>query len=456
MLAWMSVVVWLVLPGAVAAGAFGMREGQAVRLPDAAFAFAPPARVDAAAASQLRVSLMQEHNEAIAEWMAAQRSGVVARSFALVHFDSHPDMAMPRRPFAQIEQAAASGRSERVATLLNIDEFIVAACKLGMVDHVIWVRPPWADTLSFPGTVQFHVATSSDGHLVGDYPLPYYVLGREGRMYRNQTTAGASGAAIRLTVLRHDELETLPELLRGREPGGVVVDFDLDYLSTLHPAVTLAATASGVGSKRATDFMVLVSFAPRINRWLASKLGFSDAAGLTTLAGKQKLWAHVSSLEVVYDDLLVPAPWATFVDKFHHMLDFIGCPPHEAADIIRMLKATSALDGVDVDIWQQWVPRLLTFAYGVPAPRNARRMVAGIGGAMQQLRRAMGGNAPGLVTVCRSVGSGFTPEGEAAQFYADFMHTVEAAFGRPLVRVRRPSETQTTGDEWLDTFSFSS
>ena len=140
---------------------------------------------------------------------------------------------------------------------------------LGIVDHIIWVRPPWADTLSFDGSVEFEIGIDpSRQHLVGDYPLPYYVLTREDRIFRPRVVGGTT---VRLSTIRHDEVsEKLPELLANRGPRDVVVDFDLDYLSTNHPGLTGAAAEAGIPYKKLIDLTKRISFVPRVNRWLKS------------------------------------------------------------------------------------------------------------------------------------------------------------------------------------------
>ena len=75
--------------------------------------------LESASGPSLHVALMEEHNEAIAEWLAAQRYGRLAPSFALVHFDSHPDMSMSPRNFHDIERVAASGDLVNLTRLLD-------------------------------------------------------------------------------------------------------------------------------------------------------------------------------------------------------------------------------------------------------------------------------------------------------------------------------------------------
>ena len=79
---------------------------------------------------------------------------------------------------------------------------------------------------------------------------------------------------------------------------------------------------------------------------------------------------------------------------------------------------------------------IVVFPHGAPTLSEVKSMVAHVRQSFVKLKASLGGNEPGIVTVCRSVGSGFTPKGKAARFYSYFMDAIESEYGNALVRTR--------------------
>ena len=129
--------------------------------------------------------------------------------------------------------------------MLDDDEFITAGVMLGIVDHIIWSVPAGRHPL-VDGSVEFEIGIDpSRQHLVGDYHFhttcsPAKIGFSTARRRRDD------GAPVNNTA--REVSEKLPELLANQRRD-VVVDFDLDYLSTNHPGLTGAAAEAGIPYK---------------------------------------------------------------------------------------------------------------------------------------------------------------------------------------------------------------
>ena len=61
---------------------------------------------------------------------------------ALVHFDSHPDLLLPSDIVANDVKNINS-----LYDKLSIENWILPACFLGVIDTVVWVAPPWSNQI---------------------------------------------------------------------------------------------------------------------------------------------------------------------------------------------------------------------------------------------------------------------------------------------------------------------
>lgn len=207
--------------------------------------------------------ICEEHNEALAEWYYATRSGVLRQGpegqgsgLTIIHFDSHPDLYAPAWTAQHtIDEAVGQDvggsrrgvgeRAERLAAAAEIDSFILLAAQIGLVRHVIWVRPPWSDALSFDGRLDFNLSlanpkTENSRSLV-DLPIPYFIVGPDRNVYaENVGGEEQKSVPIRLDVV---PLSDFASKVQSGELGvhshtarqSLVMDIDLDGMVAEHP-----------------------------------------------------------------------------------------------------------------------------------------------------------------------------------------------------------------------------
>lgn len=159
---------------------------------------------------------------------------------ALVHFDAHPDMTVPRN----MPAACAISNDGRLFEELSIENWIVPSLYAGVFDRVLWCKPPWAQQIN-EGDFDFKVGsstqdriyvTSRDDYFVseGGFMVPEHL-----RNWKEVTLSvvqvpppipmGTAGLMRATAMLDH----------RRRPDGGFVLDIDLDYFSVLNPFRTL-------------------------------------------------------------------------------------------------------------------------------------------------------------------------------------------------------------------------
>ena len=60
----------------------------------------------------------------------------------MIHFDSHPDLLLPMNIKAQ-----DMNNVHNLYEKLSIENWILPACYLGVIDTIIWVKPPWSNQI---------------------------------------------------------------------------------------------------------------------------------------------------------------------------------------------------------------------------------------------------------------------------------------------------------------------
>ena len=92
------------------------------------------------AGASLPLFVCEYHQEVLAGWLQAKARGAFTGPATVVHFDSHPDMGVP--PNAPGSHTFGD-RARGVLKYVEIQNFILMAAHLGVVNKVYWVFNPW-------------------------------------------------------------------------------------------------------------------------------------------------------------------------------------------------------------------------------------------------------------------------------------------------------------------------
>lgn len=142
----------------------------------------------------------------------------------LVHFDSHPDMTVPRNmPSAFVND------KDRLLDTLSIENWIMPTAFAGHFTDLVWCKPPWAKQIP-AGSTEF---------LIGDHcglirlnsTMEYFVSEGSYRMEQDLKSA----KLIRLQTIEINEKSNKVVQREVDTANIFVLDIDLDFFSTRNP-----------------------------------------------------------------------------------------------------------------------------------------------------------------------------------------------------------------------------
>lgn len=152
----------------------------------------------------------------------------------LIHFDSHPDLLLPN--------GMTSSQMTNVPQLyekLSIENWILPACYLGVIDTVVWVKPPWSNQIP-EGHYHFQVGRHKETNVVLMTCLQNY-FAAEGIICDPQELLETKEVDLYVMQLSQEpinlsNLNYLREVLVGKP---IILDIDLDFYSTRNPFLNL-------------------------------------------------------------------------------------------------------------------------------------------------------------------------------------------------------------------------
>jgi len=161
----------------------------------------------------------------------------------LVHFDSHPDMLLPK----DLTPDECYDKST-VFEKISIENWILPGAFAGLFSTIIWVCPPWSDQIA-PGVHDFHIGRVKGKDEIAVTCLESYYIseGLYSPLHKLDRVQ-----SVKLIVLKLDEtmnkVDLADQLLNVKqqldEVNHFILDIDLDFFSTLNPFVTLYSDAN--------------------------------------------------------------------------------------------------------------------------------------------------------------------------------------------------------------------
>lgn len=139
----------------------------------------------------------------------------------IVHFDSHPDMCIPKHM-----PATYVFNKDDLLDSISIENWLMPTVFAGHVQRIVWIKPPWSDQIP-KGKFEFHVG-EFEGSIRTDSTLEYFV------------SEGCYQPADKLENKKRLQLEvcSVGEYKVAEDTdlaGGYILDIDLDYFSTHNP-----------------------------------------------------------------------------------------------------------------------------------------------------------------------------------------------------------------------------
>lgn len=150
----------------------------------------------------------------------------------LIHFDSHPDMVIPR----SLDPQCVFNKYD-LLNELSIESWIMPPCYAGHFDKLVWVKNSFCDQMP-TGNYDFNIG-DHDGEIRVDLPLDYFVS--EGNY--SKTDQLSNSKALNLKVINSDDLKDGDLEIQTSESGAVILDIDLDFFSVNNPFLALYSKA---------------------------------------------------------------------------------------------------------------------------------------------------------------------------------------------------------------------
>ncbi|XP_063700304.1 UPF0489 protein C5orf22 homolog [Culicoides brevitarsis] len=149
----------------------------------------------------------------------------------LIHFDSHPDLCRP-------EHMPACFVFDKTLLLeaVNIENWILPPIYGGHIDHVVWVKPPWAQQIP-SGSYNFEIG-EYDKEIYVHAMLDYYIS--EGSYCRSEDLKNKKTWKLESV----DGKDTLNEGTLEKTAFPYILDIDLDYFSTVNPFLDIYSKAN--------------------------------------------------------------------------------------------------------------------------------------------------------------------------------------------------------------------
>lgn len=157
----------------------------------------------------------------------------------LVHFDSHPDMLIPKdlTPEDAFDKFALFQK-------ISIENWILPGAFVGVFNTIVWVCPPWANQIS-PGKYSFQIGRHKTTNRLAVTCLESYYISEGLFTTRNNldNVKEITLLVIKLEENAHSHLDFQDQLMTVQEQisevDHYILDFDLDFYSTLNPFVSL-------------------------------------------------------------------------------------------------------------------------------------------------------------------------------------------------------------------------
>lgn len=186
--------------------------------------------------SKIPIFIVEDHNEVLEFIYRCLGSlHMPFQNNKIIHFDSHPDMTIPRYMPAEFVT-----QKDKLLDALSIENWLMPTVYAGHFNQLIWMKPPWAHQIE-AGDYHFFVGDHC-GFIRCDSHLEYF-LG-EGSYRPNSDLNNAKPVNLNvftldetlITDVEHSNQRTVSFIDCANESEvKFVLDIDLDFFSTHNP-----------------------------------------------------------------------------------------------------------------------------------------------------------------------------------------------------------------------------
>ena len=198
--------------------------------------------------------LTEEHHHIVPHLVSLVEEGRLAAGGVLVHFDSHHDGGLPSSLGDDLTHDGLLAHT-------HINNFLLALAWKGVVEHVVFVEPPWSTQCGHLHnvTVVLQIGLAVDGGAprvafddgIGDGAAAMTRLFLDADQVVESASSLYDVAAARFSVVALEDAARVVPAMVAENNGGLVLDVDLDAFGTTSPgALTLRAAIPDVRDLR--------------------------------------------------------------------------------------------------------------------------------------------------------------------------------------------------------------
>jgi len=259
------------------------------------------------------LSVTEEHHHVLAYYVRALKEGTLKpfEGATVLHVDSHADLGVPSAYFGEdgrMLDVREAKNSRALEDYAEINDFLLLGAHLGLIDHVVFVEPPWSNQFRCcvyrtNQTFEFAVGLDEEKQLkvdvVGETAKQFdrerfgHVFWRNGdrRVAAMQSLADVRLFKVTTVAQEHADLgAVLRAVVDPKKP--LIVDVDLDAFATVSPgAIATKARFQLTDDQLETLYHLVWNFPPLGVDYLVKKdPGARDRAGADKFAEKARAY----------------------------------------------------------------------------------------------------------------------------------------------------------------------
>lgn len=176
----------------------------------------------ARAFAKVQIFIVEDHHDVLTFlYRCIGSRHLPLRGNTIIHFDSHPDMCIPKHM-----PAGYVFNKEDLLDSISIENWMMPTVFAGHVERIVWIKPDWANQMP-KGKFEFNVG-EHEGSIRTDSTLEYFVS--EGCYQPEDQLENKKSLQLQVCAIEEYKVSDDDDLR-----GGYILDIDLDYFSTHNP-----------------------------------------------------------------------------------------------------------------------------------------------------------------------------------------------------------------------------
>ncbi|XP_022218251.2 UPF0489 protein C5orf22 [Drosophila obscura] len=235
----------------------------------------------------------------------------------LVHFDSHPDLVIPRHI-----AASSTYDKETMLNELSIENWIMPTLFAGHFNRMVWLKNSWCQQIP-TGKHDFKIGQKDD-RIGVDCPLDYFIA--DGNYCNSDDLQEARQVELQVYDADSDSLDPT-QFVTAKDAKGFVLDIDLDFFSTSNPFLEIYKDADCYNQLKEIFHFVSVEAVKKAATATISEYMATADKRQTQLEALKRIFWHLEEqrslegLELPDETVISPEVYAKIVQLTEQLQD---------------------------------------------------------------------------------------------------------------------------------------